>query len=216
MSARVELRVLQLLCSRLCHDLVGPVGAINNGVELMGEFEGEIDREALDLIADSARRAGDRLQLFRVAYGFAAGAVKTASDARGLVGPIFEGQRISLDWPQSEDVDGVELSDGCIKLLLNAVMLAQEALGRGGAIRVQLTPGPSAVAVEVHASGEAAGLEEETLRGLDGAVSADDLTPRTVHGYYTARVAESLGAEFTVGEDPEGGVRIIMNLPISA
>src|SRR6185437_6806303 len=74
MSMLVEMRVVELLNSRLCHELVSPVGAINNGVELLGEEDPDFVRDAIQLIGQSARKASQRLQFYRFAYGTAVSA----------------------------------------------------------------------------------------------------------------------------------------------
>ena len=127
MTVSIDLRVLHLLCSRLCHDLVGPVGAINNGVELVREFGAGNDEEAMDLVASSASQAAERLKFFRVAYGMAAGTARTVRDAGGLTDAIIETGRMTLDWPADEGIAATELNEGSIKLLLNMVLLAAEA-----------------------------------------------------------------------------------------
>ncbi len=80
MGGAVEFRVLELLNARLCHELVSPVGAINNGVELLGEDDPDFVRDAIALIGQSARKAGQRLQFYRFAYG-------TSVSASGGISP---------------------------------------------------------------------------------------------------------------------------------
>ena len=70
MPAIIDMRILALLTARLCHELSGPVAAISNGVELLGEDAPDFSRQAISLVADSARRAANRLQFYRFAYGF--------------------------------------------------------------------------------------------------------------------------------------------------
>src|SRR6185312_8882141 len=82
MSLQIDLRILELLCARLCHELVSPVGAINNGVELLGEEDPDFVRDAIALIGQSGRKAGQRLQFYRFAYGTAATAGGGAADGR--------------------------------------------------------------------------------------------------------------------------------------
>src|SRR3954467_11382201 len=72
MSRLIDLRVLELLAARLCHELISPIGAIANGVELLGEDDPEFVRDATALIGQSAKKAGQRLQFYRFAYGSSA------------------------------------------------------------------------------------------------------------------------------------------------
>lgn len=206
MNVSIDLRVLHLLCSRLCHDLVGPVGAINNGVELIREFGAGNDEEAMDLVASSASQAAERLKFFRVAYGLAAGTARTVRDARGLTDAIIEPGRMTLDWPADEGIAATELNEGSVKLLVNMVLLAAEALSPAGAIKVQLSPGDGRMAVEMISEGAGVHLDDEELGGITGAVAVADLTPRSIQGYYVARLAEGQGSELTV-DASEGSIR---------
>src|SRR5438445_7741277 len=104
MSVSVDLRVLELVCSRICHDLVSPVGAVNNGVELIREMADDeapssgLESEALALIAHSAEQGSRRLRVLRLAYG-AAGADAPWEELRSALTQFFMGSRITLIWP---------------------------------------------------------------------------------------------------------------------
>jgi histidine phosphotransferase ChpT len=207
MTVTVELRVLHLLCARLCHDLVGPVGAISNGIELVQEFGADMEKDAFDLIAGSAKRVANELQLFRVAYGLAAGMATTVADARGLVAPYIEGGRVKLDWPARPDDKTTVIGDNPVKLALNMTLLGVEALARGGTLRVEaaLTPKPQ---VTVLATGEGVRLDEETRKALNGSATVAELTPRSVQGYFTARLAESVGGTIVCDSDGPNTLRL--------
>src|SRR5690606_41540875 len=99
MTVTVELRVLHLLCARLCHDLVGPVGAISNGIELVQEFGADMEKDAFDLIAGSAKRVASEVQFFRAADGLAAGVAAAVADAGSLTTPRGRGGRVERDGP---------------------------------------------------------------------------------------------------------------------
>ena len=122
------MRVLELLNARLCHELISPVGAINNGVELMAEEEADahFQRDAMKLIANSARTAGRRLNFYRFAYGSGRGS--TGKDAALLLGRR-QGQ---ADWTDAASALPVEWR----RLACNMVVLAAEALPRGGSLQV--------------------------------------------------------------------------------
>src|ERR1700679_2040543 len=96
----IELRVLELLSSKLCHDLVSPVSAINNGVELVEDVGGEVVEEAMKLIGDSAAHASRRLRLFRMAYGRAGDDDNlNVKDVRQVAEQYMSGGKITLSWP---------------------------------------------------------------------------------------------------------------------
>lgn len=140
MSLNLDFRVIELLFSRMCHDLVGPVGAAVNGVELLEEFGGEMAEEAITLLGSSARVASRRLRVYRVSYGMAAGAaISSLHDLRGLITEFLEGGKITLDW-QENSVPNVHMGREGIKLILNLVICAAEALPRGGSINLKVEP----------------------------------------------------------------------------
>jgi histidine phosphotransferase ChpT len=207
MTVTVELRVLHLLCARLCHDLVGPIGAISNGIELVQEFGADMEKDAFDLIAGSAKRVASELQFFRVAYGLAAGMATTVADARNLAAPYVEGGRVKLDWPAQPDDKTTVIGDNPVKLALNMTLLGVEALARGGELKVAiaLTPSPQ---ITVAAVGDGVRLEEETRKAMDGTASIDELTPRSVQGYFTARLAESVGGALQCETDGAKTLRL--------
>src|ERR1700691_3022054 len=97
MSRPIELRVLELLAARLCHDLIGPVSAIANGVELLADDDAGFAADALALVADSSRKAGRRLQFYRFAYGFGAGGL-AAPPPHVLAAEFFADTAIGLDY----------------------------------------------------------------------------------------------------------------------
>src|ERR1700691_6194195 len=98
---QIDLRVLELLASKLCHDLVSPVSAINNGVELIEDIGGAVVEEAMKLIGDSAQHASRRLRLFRVAYGRAGSEENIGvKDVRQIAEQYAAGGKITLAWPE--------------------------------------------------------------------------------------------------------------------
>ena len=125
-----------LLCSRLCHDLLSPIGALNNGIELLADEEDPDMRDkCLELLADSARASANKLKFFRLAFG-AAGAFGEEIDTHeakvALAGLFGAEKRIELGWMVSSD----KLPKGAAKLLLNLALLAGDALVRGGRLDV--------------------------------------------------------------------------------
>lgn len=189
------IRAVELLCSRLCHDLVGPVGAINNGVELLDEG-GDSGGEALDLIADSAETASARLRLYRVALGAAGGQSLSVGDARAALEGWFRGGKVRLEW-QATPFDP---PPGLLKTALLAALLAEEALPRGGSIRV--TGGNAGL--QVSGAGIGCALRPEMGPALAGQVPEAELGPRSVLSHATPLLARAYGLSFAV-ESPAGG-----------
>ncbi len=193
MKVTVDLRVLELMNSRLCHELISPVGAINNGIELMGEDDPEFVKEATKLIANSVRSASNRLNFYRFAYGSG-----RAGTGREVTLGLLEGSKSGCDWGEAASALSVEWQ----RLACNMVVLAAEALPRGGSIEVGAAAGKPGVTVK--AVGDAVNLTLELRAVLSGATPVADLTARSVHAYYTAKLAEALDAKLSLAE-PQAG-----------
>jgi histidine phosphotransferase ChpT len=213
MAVHVDLRAVELICSRLCHELINPIGAVNNGVELLSELEGGADPEALALVAQSARAAAARLQFYRLAYGLAGGSTAELSlaEAGAFAADAVTSTRIALEWPRSGPAGERRPGRGPIKLLLNLCVLAAEALPRGG----RLALGSQAEALEVTAAGAGAALAGETLAAFKGELEADALSPRNVHGYFAGQLSRALELPVAV-EESRDLVRFRLALPRAA
>ena len=201
MAVTVELRVMELLNARLCHELISPVGAINNGIELLDEDDPEFIKEAMTLIGQSARKAGQRLQFYRFAYGTAGGSA-ARFDGRELANALLDGGKVSCSWAP----EAISLDAPWQRLACNMLVLAAEVLPRGGAVTVRVL-GAGTSGIEVAAEGEAINIAAELRGALEPGVGVDQLTSRTVHAYFSRRLAELLGATLTLPE--AGGARAI-------
>ena len=197
MSMLVEMRVVELLNSRLCHELVSPVGAINNGVELLGEEDPDFVRDAIQLIGQSARKASQRLQFYRFAYGTAVSAGTTGAppSGRDLSLGLFEETKVRCEW----QAGAATLPGDWQRLACNMLVLGGEALPRGGSVVVRpLRAGASGI--EVLAEGESVNVTPEMRAALEPTVAVDELTSRTIQAYFAARLAGQLGAVLALTE----------------
>lgn len=135
-----NIHLAELLCTRLCHDLTGPIGAVNNGAEFLSEEGFDLQNQAVDLIVSSAFSAVSRLQFYRMAYGN----VKDHGEAnlaekQKIAVDFFVGSKIILDWPETHtDAAGVSISLKMLRLIYNLLIIASSALIRGGTISVRL------------------------------------------------------------------------------
>lgn len=212
MDLTIDVRVAELLASRLCHDLVGPIGAVNNGIELMQDESFGMADDALSLAAKSADQASNLLQFFRLAYGLAGH--RQGSDfgpIRELVTGFLSHSKAELDWSAAPVPEGVP--DGTAKLLLNLVALAAEALPRGGTVGVTMARGGAGFELEVKAVGADAGLRQEAEAALGDGIAIEDLTPRNVHGYFTKLMAKRLGGTMRVEQIGRGALRLAVAFP---
>ncbi|MPZ09957.1 MAG: hypothetical protein GEU89_07045 [Kiloniellaceae bacterium] len=197
MDLKIDVRVAELLASRLCHDLVGPIGAVGNGLELLADDEFGMAEDAMKLTASSARQASHILQFFRLAYGLAGAQVGADySQLRDLSMALLETSRTKLDWTGVQAPEGAP--DGIAKAVLNMIALGHEALPRGGKLTVEILGGPGSVEARVTAAGQDAHLRPESLSGLQDNVDLDEMTPRGVHGYFTRLMAKRLGSDLEV------------------
>lgn len=213
----VDLRVAQLLCSRLCHDLVGPAGAVSAGAEMLVE---EPDaQDARDVLARSATEITCKLAFFRAAFGLGGGAATPVrlADVRRLASDYLSGGKVSLAWPGGEpSASGIPdaVPDAAAKLILLMVLLSSEALPRGGQVAVHFASlGEDGVGAAIAAEGEGAKLKDEVRAALDGAVADGDLDARNIHAHYARLVSGMLNGELEVSETPGLAVRFGVLFP---
>jgi len=212
MGVKVDLRVLELLASRVCHDLISPIGAVGNGLELLEDADDDMSDDALKLSVNCVRRASALLEFFRMAYGTAGSDAGLRWEAaKQLAEGLLDGPKTTLIWGPAPA--GLNVPAAAPKLALNLVLLGTEMLPRGGEIAVALQAAGSRLIVSVVASGRDARLPEEV--GAAMAAPADPpppLTARTVHGFFTARLAEAAGGRLeAVAQAP--GIRLSASIP---
>ena len=196
-----------LLCSRLCHDLLSPVGAMNNGIELLvDEEDPDMRARVTELLADSARAAADRLKFFRLAFGAGGGFGETldANEVKVAVqGLVRANPRIDLGWMVETPV----IPKTGAKILLNLVMVAFDALVRGGRLDVGVEGGE----VVVRAEGPRLVLDAE-IRGVLAA-GQGEVTSRTSAAWLTRRMAESEGGSLSLADGEQGVLLLGATLP---
>jgi histidine phosphotransferase ChpT len=198
-----SLDLAALLCSRVCHDVISPVGAIVNGLEVLEEDnDASMQDFALDLIRKSAGQASARLQFARLAFGAAgsAGAAIDLGDAESVAKGMFNDEKLSLTWSAPR----VLMPKNRVKLLLNLVMLATTAIPRGGSIAVEVKAGETDEAAPdftLSAKGINARVPphaDALIRGEpeNGVVDAHAIQP-----FYTGLVAEAAGMRIAMSLD---------------
>lgn len=183
-----------LLCSRLCHDLLSPVGALNNGLELLAdETDPEMRARCMDLLAESARTSAAKLKFFRLAFGAAGGfgeAIATREAREAIEGLFGEKARLQIGWLVEEE----KLPKGAVKVLCNMAMIAGDALVRGGQLDIGAEEDGGAVEIVIRASGPRLILDEELRSTLIHGHAGDAVSPRSAAAYLVhALVAEAHG-----------------------
>jgi histidine phosphotransferase ChpT len=194
----IDLRVVELLTARLCHDLIGPISAIGNGVELLADEEPDFVRDAIALVGASARKASRCLQFYRFAYGFS-GSGLTGPGPYLLAAELFEDTAIDCDYR----AEARELPLDQQKLACAMLAIAGEGLPRGG----RLVVSAGAIGPEVEATGAGPGPLPEVRAALALAVPSAELNSRTVGGYFAGLLSETLGWRLVVADRP-GGFRL--------
>ncbi|WP_206435952.1 histidine phosphotransferase family protein [Altericroceibacterium xinjiangense] len=164
------------LCSRLCHDLLSPVGALGNGLELLAdERDPQMRQRCLDLLEQSARTSADKLKFFRLAYGAAPADESVSTDEpRALIERLC-GSRIAMNWV----VDDPKLPKPAIKVLLNLAAIGIDSLPRGGTLDLGVELRDEECEIVVRASGGRIALDDAVGRALNGGLEEADLTSRS-------------------------------------
>jgi histidine phosphotransferase ChpT len=199
-----DLDFAALLVSRVCHDLVSPVGAVVNGLEVLeDETDASMRADALRLVAASAEQAAARLQFARIAFGAAgsAGAELDLSEVGRVVSGLLRGGKVELIW----NVQAMNWPKDWAKLLMNSVLCAADCLPRGGRVTVETTDDPAAPSFTIHATGTVARLNQDAEMALRGDTS-NVLDGRSVQPYLTHQLAKNLNAGLTATA-AEGEVR---------
>ncbi len=177
-----------LVCSRLCHDLVGPAGAVANGLELCSDLA--MVESALEVIETTTDQLNRRLSFYRRAYGTGTGL--TWDDAHNLIQRYVEGSRHVVTWVQGADAeDGRD--DLRAKLVMNLVLCALAVLPSGGEVTVMAGREPS-----LSLKGKLGDIEPMPTAFRSADATLDDLSPREVQPYLTAILARDLGGNLTV------------------
>lgn len=184
-----------LLCSRLCHDMLSPVGAITNGLELLAdEQDDEMRQRCLELLEQSARISADKLKFFRLAFGAAGGfgEMVPVSEARALVDALVRGnERVTVNWQLASE----EMPKPAVKTLLNFSQMALESLVRGGTLDIAAELRDGASEIVVRAAGKKIAFDAAVGRALEGSLPPEELSSRTAPAAMLLQLAEGLGGK---------------------
>jgi histidine phosphotransferase ChpT len=198
------LELAALLCSRVCHDLISPVGAIVNGLEVLDDNPKPEDRDfALDLIRKSAKTASARLQFCRLAFGAAgsAGAQIDLGDALNMAKGHIEDGKSTIAW----NLPRLLLPKNRVKLLLNMLVIAQQTIPRGGTLTVDPIGEGETMGFKVTANGLNARLPQNIADLLANSQAAG-IDAHAVQPYYTRLLAEACGLKVTLKSEGEAVV----------
>lgn len=187
-----------LLCARICHDLVSPVGALGTAIEILDD-EGNADmhEDALELVKSSSRRASAKLKFLRLAFGAAGSApgILGVEELKTLISDMYSDAKPSLVYDFHDD--GLEKSRA--RLLLNLTMLAVQAVPRGGEVKAVTTDH----SLSLIATGPKARLDETVLKALQGRAPDLGFDGRSIQPFYTSMMAREAGGHITASAQDE-------------
>lgn len=198
-----SLELASLLCSRLCHDLLSPVGALTNGLELLAEEKDpEMRKRCFELLEQSARVSADKLKFFRLAFGAAGGfgEMVPIAEPRALVDALVgNNDRITVNWALA----GQSLPKPAVKMLLNLSLIGIDALVRGGTLDIGAEMREGASEIVVRAAGAKIAFDAEVGHALEGTLPVSALTSRTAPAAMLHQLADSAGGglQFALADD---------------
>lgn len=191
MTSQTDLAAL--LCSRLCHDMLSPVGALSNGLELLAdERDPEMRARCIELLEQSAKISTDKLKFFRLAFGAAGGFGETVpvEEAQEVITALASDKnRVELNWAITE----ANLPKPAVKVLLNLSQIALDALVRGGTLDIGAERRDGNVEIVARATGDRIAFDETIGQALQGDLDAEDITSRTAAAHMIALLAEEMG-----------------------
>lgn len=199
-----------LLCSRICHDVISPVGALNNGLELLDEPGAEAD--AMALIRVSARNASARLQFLRIAFGAAGSSTSQidTGDAETVATAFMANEKSKLSWVGTR----AYLPKAIVKLILNMVLIGNSSAPRGGTLDVELPSEANEHTITVKSAGPMIRVSDKLVQLHNNQALDEPIDAHAVQYYYTLLLARDAKLSLTINVNNE---RIIMTAkPIAA
>lgn len=209
-----SVELASLLCSRLCHDLLSPVGALNNGIELLADEQDPDMRErCLELLAESARATANKLKFFRLAFGAGGGfgdEIDTREAKTALEGLYGADKQTELGWMVADD----KLPKGAVKLLLNLAMIAGDALVRGGRLDVGAERRGGSLEMVIRAEGPRILLDPKLRETIAQGHSGGEVEPRAAGAWLARTLANEAGGSIQLSDPAEPALLIGVTLPI--
>jgi histidine phosphotransferase ChpT len=193
-----SLDLAALLCSRVCHDVISPVGAIVNGLEVLEDESDATMRDfALDLIRKSAKQASARLQFARLAFGAAgsAGAMIDLNDAEQVARGLFQDDKVAFSWSGPRAL----MPKNRVKLLLNLVVTATNAVPRGGSVSVTISGDADRCEFLLRAKGLNARIPPHAQALLAGSPEGGVVDAHGIQTFYAGMIARASGMNVTLG-----------------
>jgi histidine phosphotransferase ChpT len=187
-----QMRFIELLCSKLCHDLISPIGAISNGLEFLEQENDRNNNDAFELISKSSNQAGDKLAYYRVAFGTAgSGDLMQFNLVRDMIEKLANEKNIEIEWFGIKDYADLSIGKISGKLLLNIVLLAFDALPRGGHAEVTVLGDDITPNTMISVTGDKCKLHEEVEAVLVSEISTNISNVRNIMAFFCKQLARS-------------------------
>lgn len=196
-----ETKLAEMLCTRLCHDLTGPIGAVNNGAEFLEDEGFDMQNDAVQLIVSSAHEAVHRLMFYRQAYGRVSDSGEACLDEKKkLATDFFSGSKVKLDWPDSHtDASGISISQKMSRLILNVLVITAASMIKGGTLSVRLsTTDLGDKQISINGVGDIIKLDADMQAVLKSQADEKALSPKTAQAFLTMKIAEEVGAQIAL------------------
>ena len=201
-----DIEFAALMVSRVCHDLVGPLGAVVNGLEVLeDERDAAMRADALKLVSSSAEQALARIQFMRIAFGAAgsAGAELDLGEVGRLITGLLSGGRVSLEWNVPRAYWGKDWA----KLLMNATLMAADCLPRGGTVTVDAAAEGAAPGFHIRAVSPHAKVPDDVIRTIRGEPTENPPDARAIQPVLTSKLSATVGANLSIAAG-EGQVEL--------
>ena len=193
MNDKDSIDLAAMLCSRLCHDMLSPVGALNNGLELLAlEDDPEMRRNVIALLEQSAATSTNKLKFFRLAFGAAGGFGDRVDveEPKALIEALASGKdKLEINWA----IDAANMAKPAVKVLLNFAQIAIDALVRGGTLDIGAEMRHGNCEIVVRATGTKIAFDENIGRAIDGSLPHSELSSRTAAAHMIYLLAEQSG-----------------------
>ena len=203
MTTTDSIDLAAMLCSRLCHDMLSPVGALNNGLELLAmEDDAEMRKSVIALLEQSATTSTNKLKFFRLAFGAAGGFGDRVDveEPKALIDALAgDKDKIELNWA----IEAANLAKPAVKVLLNLSQIAVDALVRGGTLDIGAEVRDGNCEIVVRATGSKIGFDDNIGKAIDGSLDPSEVTSRTAAAHMIHLLAEGAGGSLQYARTDE-------------
>lgn len=200
-----------LLCSRLCHDLVSPVGAINNGIELLvDENNADMQEQIIELIQQSARQTSNKLQFFRLSFGLGGGFGMSISidEARRALTGVFDPDKVQMDWQTTVNA----LPKEWMKIILNMALVAGEAIIGNGSLTLSIdNEDETRLRATITAEGQRLILQDSQRSALVEDIDLLEADPKSIPLAMARLIAQQEGLTLDLDESVEQQIKFTVS-----